>query len=304
MCCPSEMGPARCPTALVLPNAVDGNWQAWLASPLAELKSHKMPATFLAVPRECLKIFSTVFSHIGQQAEQRPECDLNTEVSWVWQELFEITANRHYRAFLKENFFLSVFPAMELVCIHLQLVSSASCWQHQKEISGQTASPLKAAPSSAEIKPSVPGPLWGAAADCGAREETPHMVGNGGRGGSLHTQKAKSDPWLSWERKGKGDHGISAPRDRLGHTRWLSLFIQLPPGCCSLCSGDVSSPKALHWAPQRPCWKADSCESHRGLPPLHHCPNLCTSTGFFLICQMSIPCGEILYSGHFSQLDL
>lgn len=61
------------------------------------------------------------------------------------------------------------------------------------------ASALKAAPSSAEIKPSVPSPLQGVAPDCGAQEEAPHEVGTGGRGSSLHAQKAKPDPCLSWE---------------------------------------------------------------------------------------------------------
>lgn len=135
------------------------------------------------------------------------------------------------------------------------------------------ASPLKAAPLSAEIKPSVPGPFRGAAADWRAWEEALDEVGTGRRGSSLYAQKAKPDSWLSCEQRWKGDRRISAPWHRLRHVHAgsCSLFSSLWAAAPSA-TETLTSLKAL-------------CQVPKGLPGRQ---TAVSHGGFCLLCSLSV----------------
>lgn len=175
--------------------------------------------------------------------------------------------------FLRGDLFLSTFPAMELVSIRPQLVSSASRWQRQKEISGQTASaslllwrqPLYQ-PKSSHLS------LAPSEAMQQIAEETPREVGPGGQGSSSHAQKAKPDPLppalggSPWA--GKGDERVAAAISAPGmgsDTRSLAPAAWLPLGCCSFCCGDMEQPQSPAQGLLEACWKAGCCETRRAL---------------------------------------
>lgn len=270
-----------------------------------------MPAMSPAVPWEQGKIFSAVISHTVQQPERGPVHALNTEVNPAWQELFEIKASRQHltawgERFLRGDLFLSTFPAMELVSIRPQLASSASRWQRQKEISGQTASaslllwrqPLYQSKSS-HLSPAPSEAMQQIA------EETLREVGPGGQGSSSRAQKAKPDPLPTapggspWA--GKGDErvttAISAPG--MGSDT-------LTGPCCPVPSGLLLLLLRRRGAAPKPCMGAPrgllegrllrdtqgfACFACWAWPPksFHF-------LFFFFICQMSILWAKILYS--------
>ena len=199
---------------------------------------------------------------------------------------------------------------MELVSIQLQLVSSASHWQHQKELSDQMASAslLLWRQPLYQLKCShlSPGPLRGAAADCGAREEPPHEVGTGGWGSSLLAQKTKPDPWLSHDGRWKGDCSISAPWDRLTcrHVSPCSLF---NPGCCSFCYRDTDQPQSP--APGLPKALLEGrllrpTEGFARFARWAWLPKSLHFDCFFSFAKCLLFWGKILHSGHFSQPDV